>query len=142
MSNPNDHDPNPQGDPNRGDPGRQRQGHAQLNQLPAQTPLPYQPPNFGRQQQPPPQYSLSQYGTRPHRTWLRFTRIKDMFPVGCIHCQGRTALAHLPMLKHRKEPTKEQLRDGERPSLVGTVDAVRSVVRDLKPRRMDGAATV
>ncbi|KAJ5202959.1 C6 transcription factor [Penicillium cf. viridicatum] len=64
-------------------------------------------------------------GTRPHRTWLRFTRIKDMFPTVCVHCRGRTILTHLPKLKHRKEPTKEQLRDGERPSLVGTVGAIR-----------------
>ncbi|CAI7668386.1 hypothetical protein E8E15_000609 [Penicillium rubens] len=82
MGNFNDHDPNPQGNPNRNDPSRQIQGHAQWNQLPAQTPL--------------------------------------------------------PLL----QPTKEQLRDGQRPSLVGTVGAVRSVVRDPKSRRMDGAATV
>ncbi|CAI7664431.1 unnamed protein product [Penicillium palitans] len=81
-------------------------------------------------------------GTRLCRTRLRFTRIKDMLPTVCLRLRGRTALTYFPRFKHREEPIKQQLRDSEQPSLVGAAGAARSLVRDSKPPRVDGAATV
>ncbi|KAJ5932045.1 hypothetical protein N7516_006534 [Penicillium verrucosum] len=148
SGNPNDHDPNRQGDLNRQDPRDPRDSRDPWDPRATQWNNPDDQASY-------PLHSIRQLPTLRHLTRTVPTNIP--LPHNTRHHSIPPSARKIPTVSHLRrvliapmhmDPrqdkglTRQQLPDSGRPLHAGTVGAGRFVARDSRPRQMDDAATV